>query len=87
MIEKLSQSDAKILRFVRLLARTKNADPSLKTDPMYWVHRMKDSGGLTDANKVYWRMRCKKDGSPVVVAGRMMAEAESPWAGRPMVPR
>jgi hypothetical protein len=67
---KLSKQDAAIMRFIKQLSRRKDADPSLKTDPLYWLNRMKDMGGLTATNKAYWRMRCKRDGSPSVMAGR-----------------
>jgi hypothetical protein len=69
MKPKLSKADVKILAFIRGRARAKDADPSVKADPMYWLNRIKDTGGLSATSKALWRERMKLGGSPSVTAG------------------
>lgn len=50
-----TMDDATIGQWVAYWATLPNADPTLKSDPAYWIGKIKQTGGLSDANTTYWQ--------------------------------
>lgn len=47
--------DAYISSMISQWANLPGADPTLRSDPAYWMRRIKETGGLGPDNETYWR--------------------------------
>jgi hypothetical protein len=57
--------DAQILAQVAQLAKLPGANPSMATDPQYWLRRIKETGGLGSDNLEYWKgLGMRPEGAP-----------------------